>query len=127
MLSRYLQGMQKVRLQMDHKPLVPLIKSYDLDKVPIRCQRLLMRLMKFNAEACHVPGKQLIIADMSRKPLPDGGGASTEEDVTAYVQALMELRPITRDQLDTIRQATIQDGDLQTVSKYVSNGWPKEP
>uniref|UniRef100_A0A1A8F641 Gypsy retrotransposon integrase-like protein 1 n=1 Tax=Nothobranchius korthausae TaxID=1143690 RepID=A0A1A8F641_9TELE len=125
--SRYLQGMEKFRLQTDHKPLVPLINSYDLDKAPVRCQRLLMRLMKFNAEACHVPGKQLIVADtLSRKPLPDGGGSSTEEVVTAYVQAVVESRPITRDRLDAIRQATMQDGDLQTITKYVADGWPEE-
>lgn len=54
----------------DHKPLVPLINSKDLDVVPMRCQRLLIRLMHFNCEAEYTPGKTLTVPDtLSRSPL----------------------------------------------------------
>ena len=57
--QRYLIGLPDFELQTDHKPLVPLMMSKDLDQGPIRCQQLLMRLMRFNPHVRHVPGKTL--------------------------------------------------------------------
>ena len=68
--NKYLIGLPSFQLITDHKPLVPLMTTKNLDECPIRCQRLLMRLMRFNPIVKHVPGKDLLIADaLSRNPL----------------------------------------------------------
>ncbi len=85
--QKYLVGMERFQLITHHKPLVPLINSKDLDAVPVRCQRLLMRLMRFNARAEYAPGKTLVIADaLSRSPVLDRD-SNTETDVV-YVNAV---------------------------------------
>lgn len=124
--SKYLIGLDKFELQTDHKPLVPLMMTKDLDRAPVRCQRLLMRLMRFNADVKHVPGKNLVIADaLSRKPLQHTvADQELKEVVQEYVDAVHDSWPITSNRLDRLRAATIQDRDLQQVIHYVYNGWP---
>ena len=67
--ERYLIGLDKFCLQTDHKPLVKLMNTKDLHDTPLRCQRLLLRLMRFNCVAEYTAGKHLVVADtLSRSP-----------------------------------------------------------
>ena len=104
-LSRYRVGLPRFQLLTDHKPLVPLISHRDLDKTPLRCQRLLMRLMLFNPRAEHVPGKQMVVADtLSRSPCKLEQEPDTVENVQAFVELVESTRPATGDQLKRIRE-----------------------
>ena len=70
LFNKYLNGLD-FKLFTDHKPFVPLKNKRDLDKVHIRCQRLLICMMRYNPKAQDVPGKQLVVTDMlSRAPRP---------------------------------------------------------
>ena len=106
-LSRYLVGLPTFKLLTDHRPLVPLINHRDLDKTPLRCQRLLMHLMRFNSQAEHVPGKQMLVADtLPRSPVKQEQEPDTIEDVLAYVSLIESTRPATDTQMRKIREAT---------------------
>ena len=126
--SKYLVGLPHFELQTDHKPLVPLMTTKDLDQCPIRCQRLLMRMMRFNPQVRYVPGKQLALADaLSRFPLPH-----TQEDekkvdeVIEFIESVEVSWPASPDCLQNIRSNTAKDSILQQVSTYITNGWPSE-
>ena len=60
----YLVGLQ-FAIETDHKPLVPLFSTKNLDELPVRVQRFRMRMMRFYFSIYHVPGKHLIIADIA--------------------------------------------------------------
>ncbi len=125
--DKYLCGLDQFKLETDHKPLVPLVNNRSLDNVPLRCQRLLMRLMRYKTVAEYVPGKTLVIADaLSRSPQ-----AYTKEvtdthcDVACHVAAVMEGIPASPTKMDCLRKATSTDCELQTVITYIRSGWPE--
>ncbi|XP_062849175.1 uncharacterized protein K02A2.6-like [Trichomycterus rosablanca] len=123
---QYLCGLESYRLLTDHKPLVTLINSKDLDTTPIRCQRLLIRLMKFNPVAEYVPGKHLVVADaLSRQPLGDTAPADLEAEVKAYVDSVEDDHRVRKPTIEQIKDETRKDGELQCALKYVHNGWPE--
>uniref|UniRef100_A0A8C6L0J9 Gypsy retrotransposon integrase-like protein 1 n=1 Tax=Nothobranchius furzeri TaxID=105023 RepID=A0A8C6L0J9_NOTFU len=126
--STYLYGLDNFTVHTDHKPLVPLINNKDLDRVPLRCQRLLMRMMKFNPIAEYVPGKTLTVADMlSRQPLPVITSEVSELtcDVSVFEDAAHTAWPMSPSKLERIKQETSVDSDLQVVKRLILEGWPK--
>ena len=67
----YIQG-KTFTLETDHNPLVPLLSHKGLDSLPPRILRFRLRLMRYDYEIKHVPGKLLHTADaLSRAPLKD--------------------------------------------------------
>jgi transposase InsO family protein len=125
---KYLVGLSSFELETDHRPLVPLMSTKDLDQAPVRCQRLLMRMARFNAVVRYVPGKDLLIADcLSRSPLPfNPGDVEAAEEVDAHVDMLRASWPISDRRLQSLRQATDADADLQRVIKFCEDGWPMQ-
>ena len=57
--QHYLLGMH-FRIETDHKPLIPLLSSKNLDEMPIRVQRFRLRLMRYSYFISYVPGKSIL-------------------------------------------------------------------
>ena len=125
-----LVGLQKLKVETDHKPLVPLLSTKYIHELPIRVQRFRMRLMRFNFTITHVPGKYLYTADaLSRDPDVSAKAQESLRDlnelVETYVNTIMVTLPVVDSRLDEIRLQTKRDDELKVVMHYVQHGWPE--
>ena len=127
-LQDYLVGLT-FHIQTDHKPLVPLFSTKNLDELPIQIQQFQLQMMRFHFTISHVPGKDLGTEDMlSRAP----AGNSTSDDlllqneVTAYVHAVMQSLPATEMQLKRIAQHQKEDTVCRYLLEYCQSGWPQK-
>ena len=127
-LGDYLIGL-KFHIQTDHKPLVPLFSSKNLEELPLRVQRFRMRMMRFQFTISHVPGKDLTIADtLSRAPaslpLPDDN--LLQREATAYVDFMIKHLPATEQRLVEIRECQKSDRMCQHIVEFCRSGWPEK-
>lgn len=93
--SQHLVGME-FQIQTDHKQFVPMFSVKALDELPLRVQRFRLGMMRFRSTMSHVPGEDLVVADMfSRAPV----GTPTPEDVqqqhegAAYIATVLKSVP----------------------------------
>lgn len=124
--SEYILG-AKYTLETDHKPLVPLLSSKELHKLPPRIQRFRLRLMRFDPEVIHVPGKQQITADaLSRAPARDPTEADIAfvNDTSAHARQVVQGLPTTSTKLQEIITLQKQDPETREIRNYCQRGWP---
>ena len=106
-LSDFLIG-KPFLVETDHKPLVPILNSKNLEEMSPQIQRLRMRLLRFDFTVSHVSGKSLITADIpSRGPSTDQDeqqGQCLEEKIDLYIQTVFTSLAVSNTQLERIRE-----------------------
>ena len=121
---QYIYG-ATAQVETDHKPLVSIFQKA-LNDCPLRIQRLLMRLQRYDLAVSYTPGKYLVAADaLSRAPEKMTWQSSTMEQVPLYVNMVVQSLPVTDQRLTQIRQATIQDPSMDTLKTVILGGWPQ--
>jgi hypothetical protein len=63
----YLVG-RNFEIESDHKPLIAILGEKDLSNLPIRVQRFKLRLMRYDYNIFHTPGKDMFLADALSRP-----------------------------------------------------------
>ncbi|XP_011406246.1 PREDICTED: uncharacterized protein K02A2.6-like [Amphimedon queenslandica] len=124
--SDFLIGIQ-FSIQTDHKPLVPLFSTKRLEELPVRVQRFRIRMLRFHFSISHVPGKDLVIADMlSRAPegTPNEQDLLLEEDTRAFIEYIMESLPASEIRLKEIEKEQKKDPVCAKIAQYCTKGWP---
>ena len=85
--SKYILG-KNITIETDHKPLVPLLGSKNLDSLPPRVLRFRLRLARFDYSIQHIPGKHLYTADaLSRAPT----SSESDPNLTELAELAMDM------------------------------------
>ena len=117
-------------IEIDHKPLVPLLSSKHLDTLPPRILRFQLRLGRYDYSIQHVAGKFLFTADaLSRAPCcstaePETG--ITDADVESFADAITSSVPVTKTLLEKYRMGQFKDPNCTTIKQFCLSGWPEK-
>ncbi|UYV79808.1 K02A2.6-like [Cordylochernes scorpioides] len=114
-------------IETDHKPLVPIFTTKDLNDLTPRLQRYRMRMLQFSFHIFHTPGKDLITADaLPRQPLSGHLPEDEElqEEVEHFVRSIVLHQSTTDDRLAKIALNQKLEPTLQNLAFYSKNGWP---
>ena len=123
----YLIGL-RFHIHTDHKPLIPLFSTKNLEDLPVHIQRYRLRMMRFHFTISHVPGKQLTIADtLLRAPSdsPSTTDHTFEQESQIFVNAVIQSLPATKERLQQIRESQKRDATCIQLKQYCQFGWPE--
>lgn len=110
-------------VETDHKPLVPILKRNIAD-VPLRLQKMRMRLQPFDINVVYKCGKDLKIADtLSRAHLSE---AEDDVDPSMFLLEISLTSYISDKKRQEFIKETSIDKELQIVKKLIRKGWPAE-
>ena len=122
--SMYILG-KHFQIETDHKPLIPLLGSKQLDNLPPRILRFRLRLARFNYSISHVPGKHMYTADtLSRAPTSEQSDPAVEELAELAMEACIAYLPASPHTLQQYREAQNSDPLCSLAMKYCRIGWP---
>ena len=110
----------KLTFDTDHRPLVPLLNSTELCKMPPRIQRFWLRLIRFAPLVQYVPGKQQTTAD-ALSCAPVESPASQDE---LFASQAVNILPATNKRLHEIRNNQKLDIECSEIREYCLHGWP---
>ena len=111
--------------ETDHKPLVNLMKK-PLNDCPLRIQRLMLRLQKYDFRLSYTPGKYLITADALSRAT-DTTAVNTSDmpqHVDVHVDMVIQSMPISDQRLDQVRTETRKDSVMSSLINIILTGWP---
>ena len=95
--------------------------------MPVRIQRLLLRLQRYDVTLTYKPGKELYIADtFSRAYLTgrDPSDIELDNEVDCHVHCLVKRLPLAKSKLEEFKEASASDIELQQLKKVIISGWP---
>lgn len=125
--SEYIIGVTTLIFETDHKPLIQILMSKNLDDLTPRLQRFRMRLMRYRYDVIYTPGKKLVVPDtLSRSPLENSFPKYDElrSEVDSYVNTIVKYLPVKDHFLKEIMDNQVKDPIIQKLKEYSLTDWP---
>ena len=117
-----------IQVEIDHKPLMPLLGLKHLDSLPPRILRFRLQLDRFSYDIKHIPGKEMYTADtLSRAPIsqPRATDSTTLEELAELcVMGAISHLPSKSQRVQTYRQEQTKDPVCKILFEYCQHGWP---
>ncbi|KAK9737975.1 RNase H-like domain found in reverse transcriptase [Popillia japonica] len=125
--SEYITGVTTLIFETDHKPLIQILMSKNLDDLTPRLQRFRMRLMRYRYDVIYTPEKKLVVPDtLSRSPLENSFPKYDElrSEVDSYVNTIVKYLPVKDHFLKEIMDNQVKDPIIQKLKEYSLTDWP---
>ena len=114
---------KSVEVQSDHKPLEHIF-SKPLHQAPLRIQKMLMSLQRYDLKVGYKQGAEMYIADALNKAyLPETNESLVPELEVNEVNLTAHL-PISPGKYAEFKKATAEDQVMQLLQDTVFDGWP---
>ena len=117
-------------LETDHKPLVPLLTTTALSKMPPRLLRFRLRMTRYNPEVLHVRENVKISADaLSHTPsyTLETSDIQFIEEVESFATCTMGSLPASVQCLQEIRNVQKSDEECTQVRRFCTLYMPQQP
>lgn len=127
--QEYILGIPIV-IETDHKPLVQVLQTKNLDELTPRLQRFRIRLLRYEYKIVYTPGKELVVADAlsrnfnSNAPYP--AEEELENEVEAHVNLIVRSLTVKSYLLDEIKEEQSKDIVCKKLKELLVSGWPNK-
>ena len=117
-LHRYTFG-RKITAHTDHKPLQSIFQK-PISLTPVRLQRMLLRLSKYDIQVKYVGSKSVLLADtLSRLIQP--GSAREIPGLDINIAQVLKVEPT---RLEFLQEETKADSTWAALTDLIITGWP---
>ena len=109
--------MEKLTVEIDHKPLESLFKKA-LGKAPQHLQRMMLKVQQYDLKVKYVPGNTLYIADNLSRAGPNNKAECINDSEEFEVHLIV---PISREKMEYVNGPDLV---MLKLKEMVLRGWP---
>jgi len=122
---KYLYGRQDITVETDHLPLLRILEK-PLSAIPLRLQRMRLKLQHYSFQIVHKKGTEIPVADaLSRASVRDVKVNLQEDILHVDVEDHKSLMTFSPKTLERVKLETARDETLQALMPYIMEGWPE--